>query len=355
MAQAAKPTRWENFVSLTWYDSAISFLFRFVAKTAEPLLAAGVIVSAADFLQHGRLMRGNMGLENTWAWTQALAIEASTGPVLVFALQAWRSQDNIKGWLYAVLAGLLFFVGGSMLLLQLISSVSGLDEANINTWVLYGLFLLRVIVSGGMVALSCTKHLRFSGNEKTIETATLSAMNNDTLDIIATEQEHLNTRLDTLQTMIEHPKEVKTSGLNSVQLIPTGEQFAENWPPSLNTQVEQSSGVQFTLIEHPVEHVQVPPGSPVNTDPLEQPMTAVSQPVNKATPRTKKTPVKKRTLVVVEDITPEQRVRMAYAEHDPDVSDRQLAKAARVSPATAGKWRDVIEQEKPSPVARVSR
>jgi hypothetical protein len=55
MEQGAKQsTRWESFVSLTWYDAVISFLFRFVAKTSEPLLAAGVIVSAADFLQHGR-------------------------------------------------------------------------------------------------------------------------------------------------------------------------------------------------------------------------------------------------------------------------------------------------------------
>jgi hypothetical protein len=83
----------------------------------------------------------------------------------VFALQALRTGDKVKGWLYALLAGLLFFVGGSMLLLQLISSVSGLDEASINPSVLYGLFLLRVIVSAGMVALSCTKHIRFSGQE----------------------------------------------------------------------------------------------------------------------------------------------------------------------------------------------
>ena len=72
MAQGAKQSsRWESFVSLTCYDAVISFLFRFVAKTSEPLLAAGVMVSAADFLQHGRLMRGNRGRENTWAWTQA--------------------------------------------------------------------------------------------------------------------------------------------------------------------------------------------------------------------------------------------------------------------------------------------
>src|SRR5437867_1922516 len=51
--------KWNAFVSLNWYDGLISFLFRFVAKTSEPLLAIGVIVSAADFLQKGQLMTNN--------------------------------------------------------------------------------------------------------------------------------------------------------------------------------------------------------------------------------------------------------------------------------------------------------
>ena len=163
MQQSEKHPRWQSFVSLNWYAGTISFLFRFVAMTSEPLLAAGVIVSAADFLQKGQLMSHNPQLSSAWSWTQALAIEASTGPVLVFALQAFRAGDRVKGWLYSVLAGLLFIVGGAMLLLQLISNLTGSSEVAINSILLYGLFALRVIVASGMVALSCTKHLRFSG------------------------------------------------------------------------------------------------------------------------------------------------------------------------------------------------
>jgi len=163
MQQSEKHPRWQSFVSLNWYAGTISFIFRFVAMTSEPLLAAGIIVSAADFLQKGQLMSHNPQLSSAWSWTQALAIEASTGPVLVFALQAFRAGDRVKGWLYSVLAGLLFIVGGAMLLLQLISNLTGSSEVAINSILLYGLFALRVIVASGMVALSCTKHLRFSG------------------------------------------------------------------------------------------------------------------------------------------------------------------------------------------------
>ena len=161
--KATKHPNWQSFVSLTWYDGVISFLFQFVAKTAEPLLAAGVIVSAADFLQKGQLMAHNAMLAGAWSWTQSIAIEASTGPVLVFALQAFKAEDKVKGWLYAVLAFLLFVVGGAMLLLQLMSNATGLNETTINPVILYGLFVLRVIVASGVIALACTKQMRFSG------------------------------------------------------------------------------------------------------------------------------------------------------------------------------------------------
>jgi hypothetical protein len=188
------PSRWESFVSLNWYDGLISFFFRFVAKTSEPLLAIGIVVSAADFLQKGQLMTGNPMLATAWAWTQALAIEASTGPVLVFALQAFRARDIVKGWLYLTLAALLFVVGGAMLLLQLASTVTGAAETDVNPIVLYSLFVMRVIVSGGMVALSCTKHMRFSGLFAEQESpVTAPALSDETMQLILSKLAKLDT------------------------------------------------------------------------------------------------------------------------------------------------------------------
>ncbi len=155
--------KWQAFIRLDWYAGLISFIFRFVAMTSEPLLAFGVIVSAADFLQKGALMAGNATFAAAWAWCQALAIEASTGPTLAFALAAFRTDDKVKGILYSILASLLFIVGSAMLFLQLVSNVTGTSEASINPWVLYGFLVLRVVVASGILALLCTKHMRFSG------------------------------------------------------------------------------------------------------------------------------------------------------------------------------------------------
>src|SRR5260221_297845 len=108
-------------------------------------------------------MAHNAALQAAWSWAQAISIEASTGPTLAFSLDAFRAGDKLKGRLYATLAALLFTVGGAMLYLQLISNATGMSEAAVSPWVLYPLLALRVLVASGIVALLCSKHLRFSG------------------------------------------------------------------------------------------------------------------------------------------------------------------------------------------------
>lgn len=153
---------WQKFTSLAWYDGLIEFVFRFVAKTSEPLLAAGLVISAADFLTSGALMRNNAAFSMAWAWTQAVAIEASSGVVFVYALQSFRQQDRVKAWLYLVLSILLALTGGAMLLLQLIANTTGMQERMLPGGLFYGLAVLRVLVSVSYVYLCRAKTIRFT-------------------------------------------------------------------------------------------------------------------------------------------------------------------------------------------------
>src|SRR6266487_1345829 len=272
MQETTKHPKWHAFVSLAWYDGLISFLFRFVSKTAEPLLAAGVIVSAADFLQKGQLMSNNPMLANAWTWTQALAIEASTGPVLVFALQAFRSRDMVQGWLYAALAALLFVVGGAMLLLQLMSNANGLSEASINGVVLLILFALRVIVSAGMIALSCTKHMTFSGLLKETPVQTVQAVP----QVITPSFDEILDKLDAryeqrMQAILEHTVETvrltiteqTNPNLPALALVPAParDELAEHAQSLMGSQfVSKEQAVARVLSEHPdatIEQIMV--------------------------------------------------------------------------------------------------
>jgi hypothetical protein len=153
---------WQQFTTLGWYDGLIEFVFRFVAKTSEPLLAAGLVISAADFLTSGALMRNNAAFSMAWAWTQAVAIEASSGVVFVYALQSFRQQDKVKAWLYLVLSILLALTGGAMLLFQLIANTTGMQERTLPGGLFYGLAVLRVLVSVSYVYLCRAKTIRFT-------------------------------------------------------------------------------------------------------------------------------------------------------------------------------------------------
>src|SRR5215469_10028809 len=190
--------KWQHFTTLGWYDALIEFLFRFVAKTSEPLLAAGLVISAADFLTSGALMRGNTAFAMAWAWTQALAIEASSGVVFVYALQSFRQQDQVKAWLYLVLSILLALTGGTMLLFQLIANTTGIQENTLPGGLFYGLAVLRVLVSVSYVYLCRAKHIRFTdladmSDKPTIQPA--PSINSEVLNLLIE-------RLDTLSVTV---------------------------------------------------------------------------------------------------------------------------------------------------------
>ncbi|HAG99441.1 MAG TPA: hypothetical protein DDW33_03375 [Ktedonobacter sp.] len=178
---------WHKFVSLAWYDSFIEFLFRFVAKTSEPLLAAGLVISAADFLSKGALMHSNPELTMLWAWTQAIAIEASSGVVFVYALQSFKQHDKIKAWVYLVLSLLLAITGGAMLLFQLIANTTGLQENSLPVYLFYALAGLRVLVSVSYVYLCRAKYIRFTDLEdetQAVSPETPSALSDEVMNTI---------------------------------------------------------------------------------------------------------------------------------------------------------------------------
>lgn len=155
----------KGFVALNWYDGLIEFVFKFVAMTSEPLLAAGIAYSAAVYLSSNHI-GGSANIQDMWAWTQAIAVESSTGIVLMYGLLSLKERDTIKAKLYLVLSVLLAVTGGIMLFLKM----AHMDGQDGNMW-MYALFGLRCIVSVGYIGLCRTKRIRFSGfMSETVET-----------------------------------------------------------------------------------------------------------------------------------------------------------------------------------------
>jgi len=198
----------KKFVSLEWYDSFIEFLFRFVAKTSEPLLAAGLTISAADYLSHGAVMAGHPAFALGWAWAQALALESSSGVVFVYALQAFRQTDKVKGAIYLTLALMLAIVGGGMLLLQVNAVTSGSVESAVPV-----LNVLRVIVSIAYIFLLRAKSIRFSD---LADVSAQPAIAPETINVLVEKLEHLTVTVNQLTnpSMPALPEHAETSAAN---------------------------------------------------------------------------------------------------------------------------------------------
>lgn len=117
----SRDTRLEAFLSLAWYEVALRFLFNFVAKTSEVLLAAGLVVSTASFLTDGSILAAHPDVSVAWAWAQAIAIDSSLGVSLSYALQYLKQEEWIRGALYGLLTLLLAGVAGGITTIDIVS------------------------------------------------------------------------------------------------------------------------------------------------------------------------------------------------------------------------------------------
>ncbi len=158
-----------TFASLHWYDETIKFIFNFVAKTSELLLAAGVVISSANFLTDGVIMPDHSPLSVAWAWAQALAIDSSLGIVFVNGFQAAREHDRIKAVIYFTLTAMLATVAGLLTHFDALAHATGLPVTSqgisgiIPLWMLTGLRAIAVI---GFLLVSRLKNVSFSKSQE---------------------------------------------------------------------------------------------------------------------------------------------------------------------------------------------
>ncbi len=153
-----------NFTTLQWYDEAIKFIFNFAAKTSELLLAAGVVVSTANFLTDGSVMQTHSTIYNAWSWAQALAIDSSLGIAFMDGFQAVREREKIKAAIFFFLTAILAIVAGLLTDFDSLSHASGLPLKDVSSTIpLWILSALRAVAVIGFLLTSRLKNFSFNG------------------------------------------------------------------------------------------------------------------------------------------------------------------------------------------------
>ena len=156
--------RLRRFASLKWYEEVITFLFNFAAKTSEVLLAAGLVVSTANFLTDGKVMGNSAGLATAWAWAQALAIDSSLGVTFSSIFASIKQRDWIKVCCYSLLTGMLAIVAGTITNIDTFSHAIHITIANATLQMgldVKVLTTMRAIAVVGFVLMSRLKDMSF--------------------------------------------------------------------------------------------------------------------------------------------------------------------------------------------------
>jgi hypothetical protein len=158
-----KRRQWlRSFASLDWYEETIKFIFNFVTKTSELLLAAGIVISTANFLTDGDVMSHNKVLSDAWSWAQALAIDSSLGIVFINAFVAAREREKIKAVVFIALTVLLATVAGLITHFDALAHATGLPVSDksisgvVPLWIMTALRAFAVI---GFLLASRLKHI----------------------------------------------------------------------------------------------------------------------------------------------------------------------------------------------------
>lgn len=97
------------FTSVGIVDKKLLWIFEMVSSLSVILLAAGLIVSQTNVQTHGEILSNNQWAQDSWAWTQNIAIDTSLLGSIIRAGVYWMEREWRKAILYSALSLVLLF------------------------------------------------------------------------------------------------------------------------------------------------------------------------------------------------------------------------------------------------------
>ena len=240
----------ESFLSLEWYDITLRFVFTFVAKTSEVLLAAGLVVSTANFLTDGSVMATHPDVSTAWAWAQAIAIDSSLGVCLYYTFQYLKEHEWLKGILYGLLTLLLAVVAGAITTIDIVSHALHVSLNRAMEQMVMNVTLLsqfRAIAVVGFLLMSRLRDVPFNGLLTQKEPGPLIPLPKSGV----TRQAQIQQVVEQLFSMfpLEEVVQILNTCAKSPQIAITTI-APKRVPPSLDTAKMEPSQAQHSVPEH---------------------------------------------------------------------------------------------------------
>ena len=95
-----------QFATIEKLDTAILYTLELASSLSVLLLAFGLIASMANVLTKGDVLTNNAIMQQVWAWTQCIAIDASVAGTILRTMAYYKQREWGKAGVYTLLSAL---------------------------------------------------------------------------------------------------------------------------------------------------------------------------------------------------------------------------------------------------------
>src|SRR5438270_9648858 len=153
----------KQFTSIEKLDTGILYSLELASSVSVLLLAFGLIASMANVLTKGSVLTDHQWMQQIWAWTQCIAIDASVAGTIIRAFRYHQQGERVKTWLYGLLSVLLLFTAAIVLNIESVQQTLNLtlDAAYIHVFVpVEALIWIRSVAIVLLIVAHALRHVQ---------------------------------------------------------------------------------------------------------------------------------------------------------------------------------------------------
>lgn len=152
----------KHFATIEKIDTGILYVLELTASLSVLLLAFGLIASMANVLTKGAVLTDNLWMQQVWAWTQCIAIDASVAGTILRTVRFYNEGEKVKTWLYGLLSVLLLFTAAIVSNIEAVQQTLNvsLDNAYLHVFVpVEALIWIRSIAIVLLIVAHAMRHV----------------------------------------------------------------------------------------------------------------------------------------------------------------------------------------------------
>lgn len=155
----------QQFPSIEKLDTGILYALELTSSLSVLFLAFGLIASMANVLTKGSVLTDHLWMQQIWAWTQCIAIDASVAGTIIRTFRYKAEGESVKMWLYALLSVLLLFTAAIVSNIEAIQQTLSVTLANAYLHVFVpveALIWIRSIAIVLLIVAHAMRHVHFA-------------------------------------------------------------------------------------------------------------------------------------------------------------------------------------------------